>query len=338
MAKSLVGIDLGANSIKMVVREGAGFRGVTARLPEDMIDTDGRITAPETLAQVLKEARSKDHVRPRNCAIVLASEQCFFRHVTLPAMSVEELKLNLPYEFRDYIDDDPSSYIYDYAVDELVRNEAGTPTTLEVYAAAVQRSTVEDLDEVLRKSGFKLRAVIPPQMALSRLIKQHCVQVPEDSERDVIFVDLGGSTVMASLYHGADFQAMRTIDWGCREYDRVVAEMRNIDRFTASSYIASNFEGVLDTPEAEAVSDRICVEVNKVVNFYNFSNRDKDIDRMYLMGGGAQIPQLVHSLAESVDMEVVLAEALTGADAAAAAGLEPRHMMAYACLLEGEVA
>jgi type IV pilus assembly protein PilM len=334
MAKSLIGIDLGTNNIKMVTRDGSGVHGVLARLPEDMVDLEGRVTAPDTLAEALKQAKSEYHIHQKHCALVLSPEQCFFRHATLPAMTVDELKLNLPYEFRDYIDDDPTAYVYDYAVDELVCNEAGIPERLELYAAAVRRSVVEDMSAVLRKAGFKLQAVIPPQMALSRLIKDHVRRVPADEQRDVIFVDLGGASVVASLYHGDDFQAMRTIDFGCREFDRAIAELRNIDRFTAASYIASNFEGVLDTPEAQAVCERICVEVNKVVNFYNFSNRDKDIDRMYLMGGGSQIPQLVRALVEAVDMEVLPSSALV--DQSVARSIESQHMLSYACMLEGE--
>lgn len=140
---------------------------------------------------------------------------------------------------------------------------------------------------------------------------------------------------------------MRTIEFGCREFDRAVADLRNIDRYTAASYVSGNFEGVLDTPECMAVCERICVEVNKVVNFYNFSNRDKDIDRMYLLGGGARIPQLVRALSQAVGVQVMSAIVLAGgpdpatdgatiARAARDAGLRDEGLLAYGCMREGE--
>lgn len=347
MAKSIVGIDLGSSYVKLVVREGGSPRVVARRLPMDIVES-GAVVAPETMAQFLRDVRAEEHIRAKDCAVVLAPEQCYFRQVSLPAMTVAELKLNLPYEFRDYIDDDPSSYVYDYAVDELVRDDVGTPQRLELYAAAVQQATVDRLAAMLKKSGFKLRGVFPPQMVLARLLGDYETAHPEDAGHDAVVVDLGGDTVNVSLYHGTAFQAMRTIEFGCREFDRAVADLRNIDRYTAASYVSGNFEGVLDTPECMAVCDRICVEVNKVVNFYNFSNRDKDIDRMYLMGGGARIPQLVHALSEAVGVQVmsavVLADGSLAPDPDGAtiqrgtrgAGLSDEGLLAYGCMREGE--
>lgn len=356
MARSIVGIDLGGSYVKLVMREGGSRRVVARRLPEDIIDS-GTIVAPETMAQFLRDTRAEEHIRPKDCTVVLGPEQCFFRHVTLPAMTVAELKLNLPYEFRDYIDDDPSSYVYDYAVDELVRDDVGTPQRLELYAAAVQQATVDRLNTMLKKGGFRLRGVFPSQMVLARLLADYEAAHPDDAGHDAVFVDLGSDSVNVSLYHGTDFQALRSIEFGCREFDKAVAELRNIDRYTAASYVSGNFENVLDTPECAAVCDRISVEVNKVVNFYNFSNRDKDIDRMYLMGGGAQIPQLVAALAEAVGVPVMRATVLAGVpgDAADGAGsdaagrggatiprggrvvgLRDQGLLAYGCMREGE--
>ena len=86
---------------------------VSERIPENLVH-DGELPSPETMARFLKTLRSQEHIRERNCALVLSSTQGFFRHVTLPAMTVSELELNLPYEFRDFISDNPDDYIYDY--------------------------------------------------------------------------------------------------------------------------------------------------------------------------------------------------------------------------------
>lgn len=344
MAKSIVGVDLGSSHVKLVMREGGAVRAVSRRLPNDIIE-DGRVVAPETMAQLLRQVRAEEHVRARDCAVVLSPDQCYFRHVSLPPMTAGELKLNLPYEFRDYIDDDPASYVYDYAVDQMPLDDLGRPERLELYAAAVQQATVDDLDAMLHKAGFKLRGIFPPQMAIARLLADHATAHPEDAESDTVVVDLGTGTVGVSLYHGEKYQAHRVVDFGCRAFDQAVADVRNIDRYTAATYVQTNFEGVLDTPECRAVCDRICVEVNKVVNFYNFSNRDKDIQRMYIMGGGAQVPQLVVALRDAVGIPVLSVTELMGGGGAPSgaelahgtAGLAPQYALAYACMREGEV-
>ena len=131
---ALIGIDIGNNNCKMAVREGGSMRLISARMPENMV-RDGEVTTPETMAVFLKEVRESERVKDRDCALVLNPSQAFFRHVTLPPMTVSELMLNLPYEFRDFISENPDDFVYDYAVDELI--DLSTPSILTVDPAGM---------------------------------------------------------------------------------------------------------------------------------------------------------------------------------------------------------
>ena len=297
---SLIGIDIGMNNCKIALHDGRGYRLVSSRMPENMIDTGHKIAAPEALANFLSDLRKSERIRDKNCILILAESEVFFRHVTLPKMSAEEVELNLPYEFRDFITGDPSEYNYDYLVDELPVDENGNVTQLELFAAATEKKRVDTYAEIMRKAGMRLKAVIPAQLAYSRLITNYAENVePDHHERDLILVDIGHDEVVVSLLHGSHFEASRVIDFGCNEFDNAIADIKGIDPYTAGSYKYTNFEGVLDTPECMSVCDRLSVEINKVINFYNFNNPDMTIEQMYFMGGGAQIPQLTSTISDA---------------------------------------
>lgn len=298
---AFVGIDIGNNNCKIAVREDGGMRLISSRMPENMVSA-GQVTSPETMAAFLKNVKNSEHIRERDCALVLAESQAFFRHVTLPAMTVSELKLNLPYEFRDFITGDPGEYLYDYAVDEVVADESGKPQRLELYAAATNRELIEQYSTMLRKAGFRLKLVIPAPMAYSRLLRAHIDANPIDEDKDVVLIDIGHADVAVTLFRGSRYEASKTIDFGCDEFDAAIADLKGIDPYTASTYKFSNFEGVLDAPECQAICDRFGVEVSKVINFYNFNNPDKDIEQMFFLGGGAQIPQLTTAIEQSVSV------------------------------------
>ncbi|MFZ2755323.1 MAG: pilus assembly protein PilM [Atopobiaceae bacterium] len=333
MANSFVGIDVGNGSLKLAVRE-AGVHLVSNRLPENMVSSDD-VVAPETMAEFLRGIRDKEQIKARDCAVVLAESNAYFRHVTLPAMTIEELKLNLPYEFRDYIDGDPTDYVYDYVVDQLVKDESGKPVRLELYAAAASKDLVQNVGDMLKKAGFRLKVVIPAQMAYANLMRGYVEANPADVDRNVVFVNIGFSNVSIALFQGARYQASRVIDLGCRDLDRAIADLKGIDRYTASSYKESNFEGVLDGVECQQVYDRICIEVNKVVNFYNFSNPDKDIEALYLLGGGAQIPQLASALGSAISVPIESVSKLLPIEAADQPN-SPVCALAIAAMLEAE--
>lgn len=331
---SLIGIDIGNNNCKMAVREGGSMRLISTRMPENMV-RDGEVASPETMAKFLREVRDTERVRERDCALVLSSSQAFFRHVTLPRMTISELMLNLPYEFRDFISNDPESYVYDYAVDEIVRDESGEIERMELFAAAVSKPLVESYGYMLKKAGLKLKMVTPAPMAYTRLLREHQKEVPEDADKDVVLVDIGHGDVIVSLFRGLRYDSARTIDFGCDEFDRIIADLKGIDPYTASSYKFTNFENVLDEPDCLALCDRLAMEVSKVVNFYNFNNPEREIEQLCFLGGGARISQLTNAITDAVSVPAASVEMLLPPEARGQENA-PVCAMAVAGVLEGE--
>lgn len=305
----MLGIDIGGNNCKIALRHGASMRMVSRRMPENMI-RDGELASAQTMAKFLEAIRKEEGIREKKCALVLSSSQVFFRHVTLPPMTVTELKLNLPYEFRDFIVEDPSEYVYDYAVDEMVYDDAGSLVQMELFAAAVSKPLVQSYMEMLRRAGFKLKLVVPAPMAYSRLLRAYVEHQADGEEKDYVLLDIGHSGIVVSLFHGTRYDSARTIDFGCLELDTIIADIKGIDPYTASSYKYTNFENVLDEPECQALCGRMAMEVFKVINFYNFNNPEREIDRLFYMGGGASIPQVIQSLKDMIQVPVASADKL----------------------------
>ncbi len=331
---SCAGIDIGGNNCKIAVREAGKVRLVSARMPEN-ITSEGRITSPETLTSFLREVRGSQHVHEKQCTLVLSTSQAFFRHVTLPAMSVSEVELNLPYEFRDFIVGDPGEYVYDYCVDELVLDESGKAVGLELFAAACSKKLASSYDSILRKAGFRLNSIIPAPMGYMRLLRSHIDRDSAAAEKSVVFVDIGHEDVAVSLFKGDHYEASKTIEFGCAELDQVIAEHYGIDPYTASSYKYTNFDGALDSAQCQTVYEQFAIEVSRVVNFYNFNTPDQNIEQMYFLGGGAQIPQLTTQIADAVSIPAYSIDVLLPPEAQ---GQEsgPISALAVAAMLEGE--
>ena len=329
---SLIGIDIGSNNCKIAMREGSGMRLISARMPENMVSS-GEVASPESMAKFLAEVRASEQLRERNCALVLGSSQIYFRHVTLPPMNISELQLNLPYEFRDFISGDPDEYVYDYAVDDMEYDEEGALVRMNLYIAAVPRSIVETYSTMLKKAGFRLKLVTPAPMAYTRLLSSQAAET--DPDCDSVLVDIGYSGAKVVLFQGLRYDSMRTIDFGCQELDHIIADIKGIDPYTAGSYKFTNFEGVLDEPECLALCDRLAMEVAKVVNFYNFNNPEREIGRMYFLGGGACIDQITRAIGDAVSVpatriDACLPEEVRGQDNS------PVCALAIAGILEGE--
>ena len=189
----------------------------------------------------------------------------------------------------------------------------------------------------LSKAGFRLKVVTTAPMAYMRLLhtysKMHDV-VPAEN-LDCMLVDIGHANVTISLFRDLRYDSARTIDFGCDEFDSIIAGLKGIDPYTAGSYKYSNFENVLDEPECLALCERFAVEVSKVVNFYNFNNPDREIEKLFFLGGGASIWQLTSAIADAVSVPASGAEDLLPPEVHGDPNA-PACALAIAALLEGE--
>lgn len=108
--KKIVGIDIGGSSVKLAYFAGSTLKkAAMAPLPDNMV-ADGRILSMDAMADFLRQAARDNGIPLTNAAVVLPSTEVFTRELTMPAMTEQQLRYNLPYEFRDFLTDEKSKY------------------------------------------------------------------------------------------------------------------------------------------------------------------------------------------------------------------------------------
>ena len=331
MTAELVGIDIGDSTVNIASYRQGATRLVVRRMPENMMD-DGRIVSPESLSAFLSQVKREEHITASRVALVLPSSSTFFRHINIPVMTEDQLKLNLPYEFHDFITGDSDSYFYDYVVAGTTYEEDEGMTGFELYAAAAPKSVITEYSEVLKKAGFKLKLALPRQMALSGVIGRHIAKNPTDVDHEFCIVDIRYAQTVIDIFLGDRHQASKTADIGCGDIDLAVADLRNVDTYLAGTYRESDFESVLESPDAEDVYSRIAIEVVKAINFYRFDKPENNLHEMFLCGSGAPIAHLRGVIASQTGLEIHGIAELFPQDAAVIAD-QPSCAMALAMAL-----
>ena len=164
MVSTMIGIEIVPDRLHLCQVRG---RTVTAQpsvpLPPGLVE-QGRVRDPAALAAQIREALTAHGIRGRCCALVLPPEILMTRHVTLPKIRLRGARLDIAGEFRA-MTDRPLS---DYAFDSLLLSEG--PDSIELYAAAAQKTPLEEYRSLLKRSGLTLMAAIPPEMAWRNLL------------------------------------------------------------------------------------------------------------------------------------------------------------------------
>ncbi len=301
MTSSIIGIDIGTNEIKLVVLEkGRMTEAVRERLPRDLVQ-NGQITSFDALGEFIGTVCKEHKLSPKKCALLLPNALNYVRHITMPMMKESHLRLNLPYEFHDFIQDDKDKYVFDFAVLGTRTTEDGGEV-LELMAAAAKKEVIANYTSALRMAGKKLVMVKPAVMALADLLP-----IPEEGEegQEYCFINLGHSSTRVHIFCGRDLVATKVIEYGLQMLDQVVAEEKGVDIYIASTYKESNYENVLEAESCQNLYHAIAVEIMRAINFYRFNHPESRLSDAYLCGGGAKIKSLADIIAEQTELTLL---------------------------------
>ncbi len=320
MAKKILGIDVGHDSLKLALVNGKTVeKVVTEPIPLNLIQNN-RVVSEEAMGEFLRDTMKKNGIHCNLAAYVFQNENIYSRTIKMPKMTPDQLRVNLPYEFSDFISDEPQKYVYDYAmlpeedrkkenspaVDEIPDLGADTNTddeadadSMSLMAVAVQKEILESVRRFVKKAGLKLVKAAPTMSAFISLIRAN-----GDPKKEYCVLDLGHKAIRMHIFKGERYEVTRTLDVGLSVLDDVIAENLNVDVHLAHTYLLSNYENCQYSEYCRSAYDNITMELVRALNFYRFSNPDSNLEDVYLAGGGMQNDSLREVIRQSIDLNV----------------------------------
>lgn len=299
MGKTYTGVDIGSYSLKLVVSDGTSVKNVAiAALPEGLV-TEDRIVSFDAMADFIKQTASNMGGASKDVAVLLSKSVSLTRRLQIPAMTEKELELNLPYEFRDFIQQGKDKYYFDYAVLATHVDAEGKPESMDLLAVAAMKQTIEDYQEMFRRAGMKLSIAVPHQAALQSLIGGNSKALA-----NCCVVDFSHESTKLHFFVNGAYDVTRIIDIGSLDVDRAISQALGVDDHIANGYKHANFQGALTCAEALSVYESIAVEMGRALNFYGFNNPDSQIEVVYCCGGGASIEPLIDAVRAQTDIEL----------------------------------
>lgn len=304
ISKKYTGIEIGSKQVKMTqCCNNCLYRAAIEPLPDNYVN-NGKIVSMEAMSGFLKDMAKKYKFSDKSCAIVLPDNIAFARRLTMPAMNVDHLKLNLPYEFHDFINERKERYVFDYCVLEMQYDEQQKPVAMDLMAAAAPKDVIADYETMIRQAGFKLEIAAPEVFAYSNLIREHEAVEEIEEPREYGFVDFGYHSTKLHIFTGHRFEVTREIDYGCAHLIQTVAAVQNVDQHIAQSYVMENYKDIWNLEDCRDIYEAIGVEIMRAVNFYSFNNPDSRLDRVYYCGGGSLITPLTEAVSAHLSLEV----------------------------------
>ena len=275
-----LGLELKEQELKVVeYQEGKVLQTAVEPLPPLVAEELG-LGALEAVGPLLKEVLRRVKIRSKRLSVVLRPSEVFVRRLRLPLMSEEQLRLNLPYEFRDYTGATWENFTYDYALLGRYEEEEGNEE-MDLLAAAVAKETVENYRQLAKRAGLRLTVAIPQEAAYMNLLRQ----VPDHENHGLCFVDLEESQMQLHIYHGHNHEASRLIPLASPPEEEGGGGTAVLTRTRL-------------TVEAG-------VELQRALNFYSYSNPGREVESI-LLGGSQADEAIQQEMSTALGRPVVL--------------------------------
>lgn len=297
--KLLVGVDIGASSIKVVqLKESRRaltiVRHAHVDLPRDTI-IDGHVMNPSAVTEALEQAFAQAKIGQKEVAIGVYGQSVIVRKIAMPLMTKEELQESIGWEAEQHIPFDIKQMTFDYEVLARFPEEQ----RMDVLLVAAKRDEVNDVATIVRDAKLKPLVVDINAFAMQNCLERTLGTLPAD--RTIAVVDVGAANTTINVLSKGTSAFTREIQTAGASITEEVRKRCNLGWEQAEAYKCGS-QGGLVPQDVNAAIDQACGnlagEVHRSLDFYLATSGEADITRIYVCGGGAALAPLCRAIEE----------------------------------------
>ncbi|MFO7964931.1 MAG: type IV pilus assembly protein PilM [Desulfobacterales bacterium] len=301
----LVGLDIGSRTIKAGEITGTkkGYNLTKLGMVEiapGLIE-EGNITDPEQVANAIRRLFKTYDIKEQNVAVSIGGYSVIVKKINVQTMSEEQLQETIYFEAEQYIPFDISDVNIDF---QILGEAEGNPNQMNVILVAAKKEMVNNYINLIQLANLTPCIIDIDAFALQNIFEQ---TYGTDGE-NVALIDIGAGKTSLNILKGNTSVFMRDVSLGCGQINQEIASLIQCSIEEAEQIKFEN-PGDRLTPVnlqeiiASVVSDW-CTEIRRALDFFYSTYPDDQIKKIVLSGGGANIAEFRHLLAEETFAEV----------------------------------
>ena len=309
--RNLVGVDIGASSIKVVQLREARKRltvvkyGVMPLPPQTIVD--GHIMNRAAVIDGLSTIWNQQKIPQRDVAIGVYGQSVIVRKITVPMMTAAELAEQITWEAEQHIPFDIKVMNIDYEVLRR-RPEAGQ---MDLLLVAAKKDEINDYASVVREARIK-----PTIVDINAFSVQNAFEfvhgLPDDQ-------------TIALLNVGAAVSSLNIVSRGISAFTREVTNAGNTVTEEIQRQMGVPFEQAEQMKIAAAqgagvpnqvhqviaqACDALAGEIQRSLDFYLATSGEAEIQRVYVCGGSAYLAPLISAIEKRARVPVMVLDPL----------------------------
>lgn len=319
MAKSFIGVDLGSQTVKLVRcqvnEQGPLFThlGIKAIPLEEEKDLS-------LVGEVLRALFHEVNLKPQKVRLVCSGTGVHLRRLSLPAMPKEELKEAVRWELKGLIPQPIEAMEVGWHI--LGEKKEGDSAQIDLIAVACPQINLERLLTLAEKADLKPTHLNVAPFALWNLILT-CQESAQNE--DIAILDMGAEKTGLYIFQKGILQFSREIIPGGADFTRAIRE--GLDPGEKPQLLfarAEKIKQIIGVPvqgpfapiPGESISiakitflmrpvlERLVGEISRSLEYFRLQIGGKNVDRLLLCGGGANMKNMAFFLSQELHLPV----------------------------------
>jgi type IV pilus assembly protein PilM len=304
---SIVGVDIGAHSIKVCEISGAPGKIKVDRygifvLSEAVLIED-EVQKPSEIIEGISEAFNRSGITSKMICLGLFGPNTMTKRLSVPEGTKEEIEDQILWEAEQYItfgaDDSQVSF------DILGDNEGGGKDAL---VAAAKTDVVENFVNLMKEAKLTTKVVDLNILALSNIFEE-CVKGDlEEHSQGTLVIDFGAQSTKILVYKRGGPIFTKEISVGGGLITEEIQRQMGVSYEEAEDLKTSvDNRGNLPQEIMNIISlqlEQQIAEVRKNVNFYVTQGSAEKVNHCFITGGSSLLPGLIEKLSTSLSLEV----------------------------------
>jgi len=309
VASSVVGVDIGTDSIRAVEVTGVGRKPVVVRSLDFALPTgavrSGEVAEVNTVAESLKQLWSTAKFKSKDVILGVGSPKVLVRDLTVPKLAPRELRASLPAYVQDMLPVPIADALLDFYPTSEGTSDNG-PVVNGLLVAAVKESVLANVTAA-QKAGLSVVGVDLIPFAMTRLQKY---------AGNVAFVDVGARTTNVVVVSNGVPQFVRIIATGGFDLTQALASRLEISTGQAEQLKLSLGLGTVgvapeNLPAVQIIREVTAELLNSLRNtlaYYANMHQNEVYSGLVLSGGGANLQGFHLALGEITRIPITMVD------------------------------
>lgn len=312
MAKLGVGLDIGANSIKVVELEGGlkpklnSFGKIS--LPEGALSA-GEIKEREQVGRAIKELFAKNKIASKRVAIAIDGQSAIIRQIKMPLMEDSEIANALHWEAERHIPFPVDEVTIDFKVIRRYQDQ----NEMDILMVCARNDIIYSHVETLRDIGLEIGAVDIQTFSLMRVAGLET----GNSQGAVALFDIGFETADLLVIKDGIPLFTRVIPLAGSRFTKSIANNLGIASGEAEKIKNSRIDALRrsETSEVQSLDDKanlavqevlkeLATEIRRSIDYFHLQDKNEEVNRLVINGGGSLLSNLAPFLNRELGMPV----------------------------------